>query len=68
MAEWFPLPKNIDMPHEGHNAHLCVAHTMNYVQTNLEEYKDLVRDGQYVCKNCGRVAKDPQHLCAPDKL
>jgi hypothetical protein len=68
MAEWYPLPKDIPMPHEGHHAHLCVAQTMNYIQTNLEDYKNLVRDGQYVCKNCGRVAKEAQYLCAPDML
>jgi hypothetical protein len=68
MAEWFPLPKELEMPHQGHGAHLCVAQTMNYIQTNLEGYKKLVRDGQYVCKNCGRVAHNAENVCAPDKL
>ncbi|MFW5769443.1 MAG: hypothetical protein ACOCYA_05245 [Spirochaetota bacterium] len=45
-----------------------MAQTMNYIQTNLEDYKKLVRDGQYVCKNCGRVAHNAENLCAPDKL
>ena len=50
MAEWFPLPGGLDSPHPGHGKHLCVAHVMNWIQTNLEEYKDIVRDGKYVCK------------------
>jgi hypothetical protein len=68
MAEWFPLPGGLDSPHPGHGKHLCVAHVMNWIQTNLDEYKDIVRDGKYVCKQCGRVAKTPEYLCDPDTL
>jgi hypothetical protein len=67
MAEWFPLPE-IDKPHKGHGKHLCVANVMNYIQTNLEDYKELVRDGKYVCRQCGRVAKSADSLCEPEPL
>ena len=68
MAEWFPLPGGLDSPHPGHGKHLCVAHVMNWIQTNLDEYKDIVREGKYVCKQCGRVAKSADYLCDPDSL
>ena len=67
MAEWQPL-SNMDVPHKGHGKHLCVAHVMNYVQTNLADYKNLVRNGRFVCKQCGRVAAGADNLCDPDKL
>lgn len=69
MAEWFPLPDEIASgSHSGHGKHLCVAQVMNYVHTNLEDYKNLVRDGKFVCKQCGRVAKSAEYLCDPDPL
>jgi hypothetical protein len=67
MAEWFPLSE-VDGPHKGHGKHLCVAHVMNYIQTNLSDYKELVRNGTYVCKQCGRVAASADYLCDPDSL
>jgi hypothetical protein len=68
MAEWFPLSEDIKGPHKGHGKHLCVAHVMNYIQTNLADYKQLVRNGKYVCKQCGRVAASADYLCDPDQL
>jgi len=41
---------------------------MNYIQTNLSDYKDLVRNGKYVCKQCGRVSNSADNLCDPDSL
>jgi hypothetical protein len=67
MAEWFPLSET-GGPHKGHGKHLCVAHVMNYIQTNLTDYKDLVRNGKFVCKQCGRVAASADYLCDPDSL
>lgn len=68
MAEWFPLPKDLDYPHPGHGSHLCVAHAMNYIQTNLSEYKKLIKNGSFVCRACGRVANKAEYLCAPEGL
>jgi len=35
---------------------------------DLEKIKKLVKDAGYVCKNCGRSAKDEENLCNPTKL
>lgn len=56
------------MPHPGHEEHLCYLQNVGYVQSNLEEYKELVSNPQFVCKNCGRAANSDKNLCAPDKL
>jgi hypothetical protein len=68
MAEWFPLPIELQTPHQGHEAHLCVAHNVGWVKSNLEEYKKLVRNGKFVCKECGRVAAEAKSLCEPEPL
>lgn len=68
MAEWFPLPGEFQSPYSGHGKHLCVAQAVKYLETNLEDYKNMVRDGKFVCKNCGRVANKAEYLCNPDAL
>lgn len=56
------------MPHAGHGKHLCYLVNMGFQQSNTGEYKGLVRDPRYVCKNCGRVASKKENLCKPVKL
>lgn len=56
------------MPHPAHEQHLCYLHNLGYVQSNLEDYKGLVRNPKHVCKNCGRAAADEKNLCNPEKL
>jgi hypothetical protein len=56
------------MPHPAHEQHLCYLQNLGYVESNLEDYKKLVRNPQYVCKNCGRAAAHEINLCKPDKL
>jgi hypothetical protein len=59
---------NVKMPHEGHAQHLCYLHNMGILRENLEEYKKLVRNAEYICLACGRVAASEKNLCAPRKL
>jgi len=40
----------------------------DYLKENLKEYKKLVRDARFVCKKCGRAAKDEESLCKPVSL
>lgn len=56
------------MPHPEHEQHLCYLQNIGYVQSNLEDYKKLVKNPQYVCKNCGRAAASSGNLCKPEKL
>ncbi len=68
MTDWFPLDLKIAAPHPGHEAHLCMAHNVGFVEHNLQEYKKLVRNANFVCKNCGRVAAKAENLCQPETL
>jgi hypothetical protein len=45
----------VKMPHPGHEEHLCLLQNTGFISTNLEDYKNLVRNPSYVCKNCGRT-------------
>ena len=56
------------MPHSGHEQHLCYLHNLGYVTSNLTDYKKLVANPKFVCKNCGRTAVSDKNLCAPEKL
>lgn len=57
-----------DMPHEGHDKHLCYLNNLGFQISNPGEYKELVKDGQYMCKVCGRVAAQERNVCKPVKL
>ena len=59
---------DVKMPHAGHENHLCFLQNVGYVQSDPEAYKRLVRNPQFVCKNCGRAAVSDENLCAPEKL
>jgi hypothetical protein len=56
------------MPHPHHEQHLCYLQNIGFIESNLEEYKNLVRNPKYVCANCGRTAAEETNLCKPEKL
>ncbi len=56
------------MPHAHHEEHLCYLQNIGFVESNLNDYKDLVRNPKYVCANCGRAAAEETNLCKPEKL
>ena len=58
----------LKMPHPEHEHHLCLLQNVGYLKTNLNEFKNLVKDGKFICRNCGRVALSEKNLCNPDKL
>ena len=47
---------------EGHDKHIC------QMKDDLEKVKTLVKDAAYVCKSCGRAARNELNLCNPTKL
>ena len=59
-------PSLEQMPHIGHRNHLCDMAKRGEV--TLEQMKSLVRGGQYICKQCGRVAIKANNLCHPSPL
>jgi hypothetical protein len=58
----------IKMPHPEHEEHLCFLQNVGYLKTNLNKVKELVKDGKFICRSCGRVAAKEKNLCAPEKL
>jgi len=38
------------------------------MKSHFEDYKKLVKNAQYVCKLCGRVAASDRNLCEAEKL
>jgi hypothetical protein len=58
----------VKMPHVGHDKHLCYLRNVGYLESHLKEYKELVREANYVCKVCGRVATSSGSLCKPVKI
>jgi len=44
--------------------HLCQI----VAQRDLGRVKELVKDAQYYCKNCGRAARSEENLCNPSKI
>ena len=58
----------VEMPHWGHDEHLCLLDNIGYLRVALEDYKMMVRGAKFICKECGRVASEAKSLCAPEKL
>ena len=58
----------LKMPHPEREHHLCLLQNVGYLKTNLNDFKNLVKDGKFICRNCGRVAASEKNLCNPDKL
>jgi hypothetical protein len=59
---------DLKMPNPSHEEHLCLLQNVGYLKSNLEEYRKLVKDPQYICKGCGRAAASEKNLCTPEKL
>jgi hypothetical protein len=62
------MTKDVKMPHEGHEMHLCFLHNIGTLRENPEEYTKLVKNAKYICIGCGRVAASEKNLCAPRAL
>jgi len=51
-----------------HQNHLCRLYDSKLHKTDPGGYAHLVKDPQYVCKSCGRVASSRNNLCEPIEL
>jgi len=63
-----PSALGVELPHEGHEKHLCFLRNVGTLTRNLEGYKSLVKDAKFVCTACGRAAASKDNLCVPEKL
>ena len=59
---------NEQMPHPGHDKHLCYLINLRFQESNPEDYKTLIKDPEFYCQNCGRAAASADNLCKPAKL
>jgi hypothetical protein len=50
-----------------HDEKMC-AMTCCRCHLDVEKLKPLVKNAQFICKGCGRVAADQKHLCDPVQL
>ena len=57
-----------EMPHSGHKKHLCYLVNVGFQTSRPKDYLMLVKDPMFICKKCGRAAKDARNLCSPRKL
>ncbi|MBS7622247.1 hypothetical protein KEJ39_01045 [Candidatus Bathyarchaeota archaeon] len=55
----------VKLPHIGHEKHLCKIWTDTY---DVDEVRPLVKNPQFICKVCGRVAANRENLCDPTAL
>ena len=57
-----------NMPHPGHEKHLCHLQYNGYMNQNFEDFKKLVINPQFICRKCGRAANQASSICQPEKL
>jgi len=50
----------------GHKLHLCDM--VEKGEASLEQMKALIKNPQFICKKCGRVAAKIENLCDPESL
>ena len=60
--------KKPEMPCPMHDDHLCYLVNMGFMESNLDDYIDRVKDAKFVCKKCGRSANSEENLCRPKKI
>ena len=66
VSEILPRTEEAKAPHIGHSNHLCDMAEKGRVP--LSQMKELVKDPQFICKKCGRVAHSADNLCEPIPL
>ena len=50
-----------------HTQHLCYMVSQGFNLSDEAEYQALVKDPQFKCQKCGRLAKSEINLCKPIK-
>jgi hypothetical protein len=55
----------LKVPHHGHEVHLCKIWADTY---DIDVIKDKVRNPNFICRVCGRVAAIEKNICDPAPL
>ncbi len=58
--------RTIPRPHLGHTQHLC--YLVEEGKLSRAQIKELIKNPNFICKKCGRVAKENKNLCEPIAL
>ena len=59
---------NSECESSDHSEHLCYIISQGFHLDKRDEYADMVKDAQFVCEHCGRIANSGKYLCKPMKL
>jgi hypothetical protein len=57
------MAARLHSPHVNHQHHLCAM--VRRGDVSLEHLNDLIRDANFICQFCGRVATNHNNLCDP---
>lgn len=60
------MAARLSSPHINHQHHLCAM--VEHGDASLEQMKDLIRDANFICTFCGRVARSQNNLCDPASI
>jgi hypothetical protein len=60
--------QKIECHSDAHTKHLCYIVSQGFHLSDEAEYKMMVKEPQFKCKQCGRVAKSDNNLCKPINL
>ncbi len=52
---------------EVHTEHLCYIVSQRFDVTDEESYRALVRNPEFKCRHCARMAHSDKNLCVPVK-
>ena len=55
----------LKVPHHGHEVHLCKIWADTY---DIDVIRDKVKNPNFICKVCGRVAAIEENICDPAPL
>jgi len=59
---------NLECKSESHGQHLCYIISQGFHLSDEQEYQTLIKDPQFKCQHCGRMAKSEDNLCEPVSL
>jgi hypothetical protein len=59
---------NTDCTSESHREHLCYIYCHRLHDIDDEEFEKMLKDAEYLCRACDRMAKEKENLCEPMKL